>query len=755
MKGRAFQSNFSMGILDEEFHGRVDMEIYPAAVAECANGLPAISGAVRRRAGFIDEGAQHANDRKGLLVPFRRSGGDQLQLEFGHLVMRIWEPDGTLRMNGLSPFVLTTPFAEADLPGLRWDQSNDVIYFTHKSREIRPYVLQRLGDLNWAINPLEIRNGPWRSENAEAFKTLTVSGLTGSVTVTASGHAPFSAAMIGEQLRIRTPDGQPSCSTWTPATDYKANELVQSDGKLYRAQNNDQKSGTAAPIHDSGAVSDGNLVWTFVSDGAGVVEITGYSSPTSVSGTVLRPLPGWTVNGDGKAICANPAAIPCGPTSRWAFGAWSDRFGWPGDVAVTDEERIAFSGSKSEPGRYHAGRAFGYGPGHVDMTPGLGSGRVTDDDAISRTVKGGADPIDWLVAGTALMFGTATREGLIQGETLEEGLTPAGNRPRALQMVGSSDVRPTLAHSGVVFVVRGGRGLAYLGVEIDQSIRDNDLSLFVEDLVADRIVGVVWASNPDRVAWCWTASGLLLSCTFQPRQNQWGWACHPLPGGFLVDSASVITDGDGRDVLWLAVRRTKGEAVQRRIWRQAARWQGGRRGVGADPKDRIIYLDACRLFTGEATAAIGGLDHLVGETVRVFGNEGALIFDAVVSEAGQISAPEGQLLTKACVGLRYLFEVEGLPLDVGGPGNSLGMKQRVLDVTIYVADCVELQAGMVGGPAEDQGGKPWGDNPSPIAQVFKCPTGGDTSRNARWFIRTDDCWPATLRAVRATVAADD
>lgn len=755
MRARAFQSNFAMGILDEEAHGRVDLEVYVASLGDCQNGIPSTLGSVRRRAGFIDEGAPNSQTMAALLVPFRPPGGDQLQLEFGHLYMRIWEPNGAPRLSGGAPYEIATPWTADDLAGLRWDQSNDVLYVTHNGRALRPRTLQRLGDLDWVLSALENRNGPWGAENADASKTLEVSAVTGAVTVTASGHAPFTPAMVGEQIRLRTPDGQPSCASWTPATSYNAFELVQSDGKLYILNHNTaQTSGTAAPIHESGAVTDGRVYWRYLCDGAGIIQLTGYSSPTSMSAVVVSDLPGWTVSGP-RSVVSNMATTPYGPSSRWAFGAWSDRLGWPGHVAVTDEERLAFSGPSSARGRYDATRSYGWGPTYADFHPGQGSGRVLDSDALQRSVKGGADPIEWLAAATSLMFGTTTREGVIQGESLEEPLTPAANRPRTLGLTGSSDVPPALAHNGVLFVERGGRGLSFLGVDATEGVRSAETALFVEDLVAERIAGLVWAANPDRVAWLWTATGALLSLTYQPRQNQAGWARHPLPGGFIVESASVITDGDGRDVVWLVVRREKDGTDQRRIWRQAARWRSGRKGVGATPLSELIYLDASRLYSGAPATLITGLSHLSGEAVRVFGNEGRLIFDAVVSAEGEVAVPAGDALTQACIGLRYAFDVESLPLDQGGPGETLGAKQRVFEITVQLADCVQAQVSFGDGPLEAQGGKPWGTFPAPSAQVFKAKVGGETTRDARWRVVTDDCWPVTLKSVRAAVNVDD
>lgn len=748
MRGRAFQSNFAMGILDEEAHGRVDLEVYTGSLGDAVNGIPSTLGSLRRRAGFIDEGAPKYQDMACRLIPFRRSAGDQLMIELGEGHARFRTPDGAPVMDGPDPYEVVTAYPHTAVAGLGFDQSNDVLYLVHKSRTLAPQLLQRHGATDWTYGGLDTRNGPWRTENGDTSKTIEATALTGTVTLTANFDA-FTEAMIGEKVRLRLADGQPSCSSWTPATDYKAYELVQSDGKLYVAPGSDKKSGTAAPIHDAGSVSDGAMFWTFLSDGAGVVQISAFTDANTVTAVVLNTLPGWVISSD-RAKVTSPASVAFVASSRWAFGAFSERLGWPGHIALTDDDRVALSGSRSEPGVYHLTRVGGYGPDYLDFHPGLGSGRVLDDDAIRKPIRGGGDPIEWLAPAGALMFGTTSRQGVIMASTLEDPLTPADNRARSIASGGGcSDVAPALAHDGVLFAPRGGRGLCFIKATTEVGVQDADLALFVEDLVSERVAGIVWAANPDKVGWIWTEQGSLLAVTYQPKQNQFGWARQPLPGGFKVESAAVITDGDGRDVLWLAVIREKDEETQRRIWRQAARWRDG------DGLDQIVYLDGCKFYTGAAVSTLDGLEHLAGETVRVFGNEGALIFDAIVTEDGEISAPEGQTLTKACIGLRYLFLAESLPLDVGGPGETAGALQRVLKVTVYLADCVEAEVSFGDGPKETEGGKPWATNPVPVSQVFKCSVGGATGRDARWRVQTDDCWPVTLRAVRASVQTDD
>lgn len=748
MKARGYQANFTMGQISEEMHGRVDMEVYAVAVAEARNMVPAVAGPLRRRPGFLNEGEAGQQDRKAISLPFVRTLGDALMLELGHLTMRVRRADGAPVMDGAAPYELATPWGEDDLAGLRWHQSNDVLYVTHLSRLIRPRALQRVADDDWVIVNLDNRNGPWRRENANPAFTITVTagagatneldpsdttvgsiqGVGGTVTLGAS-QALFDASMVGGLFRLRQSNGNPGVDSWAPKTNYDGNVYILSDGKVYKRGVGGNPSGTTPPLHDKGSVSDGRLRWLYRHDGAGVVRITSVSFPTVATAVIVSPLPFRS----GTA------------TEYWSEGAWSAYRGWPGDVTETDDDRLAFSGPAAEPGRRDITRTAGYGPDWVDFTPGLGTGRVVDDDAIAGNLGAGGDAITWMATATYLMMGTSRREFVVTGETLDDPLSPAGAKSRGLSGIGGEDVAPAAAHDGVLFVARGGRGLRHLRLSTDQQMGSQDLGYFVEDLLNTRLAGVTWAPQPDNLAWAWTRTGQLLALVFKPDQNVFGWSRVDLPGGFIVEWAAVLPGDDGRDNLWLNVYREKGGEPQRLIWRQAARWAKG------DPLDRVIYLDGCELYHGAAASILGGLEHLEGETVRVFADEGRLVFTAVVAD-GQVALPSGQTCTKACIGLAYLSRVVSLPLDLQGPAGGVGMLQKPFDMTLYLADAVSVRAG-----AHDPRGDTrletfatpqWGGTVRPRALVERRSIGADSSREAQVVLEVDDVWPCTLRGWR-------
>lgn len=752
MRGRTFQANFAMGAIDEDVHGRVDLQIYTDALGAAANFIPAVIGSARRRPGFADIGAPRDQDVAIRQIPFRRSIGDQLSLEFGDLYVRFRTAAGELVMDGAVPYEIESPYAAADLAGLRHTQSNDVIYLTHKSRLIRPRVLQRSGTLaasTWAFVDLTPRNGPWRNQNADLTKTIEASaiGPVGDVITLEANFDAFVDEHVGGLWRFKQNDGSPPVRSWIPDEAWGDWEICLSDGKVYRTPDlTTVKSANTPPIHETGTVSDGQLDWEYLHDGAGIVRIESVVSPTEATATVIALLPAvhtGTLTDKRADLPDLDIAFP--PTPYWTEGAWSDLRGWPGDVAFTDDDRLMFSGTAETPGRWDATRNAGYGPDWADFKPALGTGRVEDDNAVRKTLEGGAEPIEWLRTAAYPMVGTKSKEYFVGGATPDESVTPAGTHIRMACEVGSSDVPPIVAFEGVVFVARGRRGLHYVKVDAATGREEKDLALFVEWLADRRIAEIAWAGKPDKILWIRTDDGGLISVTFDPRQNAFGWVEQPLAGGFLVESLLVIEGDDGRDTLQVGVYREKDGGPQRRIWRIQPRW---RRGAALTT---IRYLDGCVIHDAGTTTTLGGLAHLAGEEVRVFGDGGAFLETATVSAGGEVELAEP--VNHAVTGLAYTSFIESLPLDAGGPAGTLGMKQRVLAVAVSMADCVDVKVSYAGGPPESMPATTGAQTPR--SHVFEAKVGGATGREPRIRAETNDVWPATLRNIRSTVDAND
>ena len=101
-------------------------------------------------------------------------------------------------------FEVTSPWDKDDLFELSFTQSADILYVVHPN--YAPREVTRTDHTSWSINEYTFIDGPYLTENSTAT-TLSLSGTSGSVTVTASataginGGAGFRAADVGRLIR--------------------------------------------------------------------------------------------------------------------------------------------------------------------------------------------------------------------------------------------------------------------------------------------------------------------------------------------------------------------------------------------------------------------------------------------------------------------------------------------------------------------------------------------------------------------------
>jgi hypothetical protein len=172
------------------------------------------------------------------------------------------------------------PYTEAQLFDIQFAQTADIMYFVHQ--EVPPHKLVRTSDISWTLSEVAFTGGPFQEDNLESTFTMTPSVTTGSGTITAS-QAFFNADMVDAIMKI--------------------------GGEVSGVQ--------------------------------GYVEITGYTSPTSVNMTVVETL-------DGTAA-----------TDNWAIGSFSDDAGYPQAVGF-HEQRLWFGGTVLEPQTLWASKTLQY-----------------------------------------------------------------------------------------------------------------------------------------------------------------------------------------------------------------------------------------------------------------------------------------------------------------------------------------------------------------------------------------------------------
>jgi len=250
------QNSFNAGEFSPLVFGRTDYNKYVSGVALMQNILPIVQGGATRRTGsvYINPTKSNAQSR---LVRFVFSNGDAFMLEFGDFFVRFYRNRAQVNVTGAAAYnagtayakddfvtdvgvqyislqaantgntpassplwwraqdayEISTPYAIADVPFLRFQQSRDVLYIAHPSYE--PKKLVRAGLTDWSFEEVEFTDGPYLPLNATAT-TLTLSAatvgtgrtLTASSVVGINDGAGFQVTDIGRMVRIK------HSSTW-------------------------------------------------------------------------------------------------------------------------------------------------------------------------------------------------------------------------------------------------------------------------------------------------------------------------------------------------------------------------------------------------------------------------------------------------------------------------------------------------------------------------------------------------------------
>ncbi|MFN0043751.1 MAG: hypothetical protein ACKVSF_11140 [Alphaproteobacteria bacterium] len=161
------------------------------------------------RVGTASTGDQIMADRECRVgwhsVVFRPVAGP-VYLQFRATGTKVAGVDDIAFFNG-TPFEIPTPYAAAHLYALKFAQSADTLYIAHPAYP--PHKLTRTAHAAWSLTEVEIEDGPFLDENGDTAKTIAPSAASGNaVTLTASGHQPFSASDVGRLVRLK------HSSTW-------------------------------------------------------------------------------------------------------------------------------------------------------------------------------------------------------------------------------------------------------------------------------------------------------------------------------------------------------------------------------------------------------------------------------------------------------------------------------------------------------------------------------------------------------------
>jgi hypothetical protein len=254
-----------------------------------------------------------------------------------------------------------TPWAESDLPNLRWTTSADVIYVcdgAHQQRKI-----ERHNAHSWSVVVYQPETGPFRIENV-SNTTLTASALSGEITLTAS-KALFRSTHVGALFRLSS-QGQSVTKTISAQNTFSDPIKVvgSAESRRFAISATGTFVGTLRLQYSIGApgswVDAKSWVSTTVSesyldgqDGQTLYYRIGIKTAEYTSGTVIAALSyaGGSITGVARVrTYSSPTVVlvdvlkdfgSTDATTDWWEGEWSDYRGWPSANALLRRPRVA------------------------------------------------------------------------------------------------------------------------------------------------------------------------------------------------------------------------------------------------------------------------------------------------------------------------------------------------------------------------------------------------------------------------------
>jgi hypothetical protein len=745
-----FSNSFTSGELDDNCYDRTDLQQVARGCERAQNLSIQVAGPLAKRCGFWLAGGVSDPSGAVRIMAFRKSWEDACLLEFGVGHCRVWNLDGTPKLDASTsaPLSFTTPFTAAQLPLLRWKQVQDVVYF----RTVDGMVPQTLARRNfgataadWTFTTTTFINGPWLAENTDLaqYVTLTNTGgpadimdgnnTTGSgvipvgATVKIDSSAPlFDPSLVGSQMRIRANLTSLSCYAWAPKFPIFVGDFATSNGNMYRSitgvSGTAETSGNNPPVQLQGTQSDGTIVWEFLHDGAGIVTLDSYVSDTEMTGTVYHAVP----------VPTNQA------TSYFAFAAYSPADGWPSAWPEIREERLVDGAASGNQDWVDLTQTAGFNPTQEDFTPGTGLGVITDSNAVRRRVGTKGGRIQWFRTSTYLLVGTETGEHLVSGPVLDEPISPNGCVIKDLSDYGCAPIEPVNVQTGLMYVTITGKALRQILVSTNQEPGGDDHSVLAQHIASRGFAQLAYTKAPLNHLWCRLGDGGLACFTYQFEQGVKGWTSTELGGLVSVLDMQVLPSPNGYEAVWIVAQGGMGKVILRQ----------------SDPPEGL-FMDVATSWSGAASNAIPVPPLLNGDAVDVLA-DGAWYPDITVA-GGQVLLPNGVTASTAQIGFTYPVAFKSLKLDLKNVyGGVLLTAQRITEALIDVLCTLCTVSGdNPNWPGEDISSRLAGDIPGIVPRrltkrvtIVQDESAESDDHDPRITITEQSPYPFTLYAIR-------
>ncbi len=557
-------------------------------------------------------------------------------------------------------YEFVTPWQDADMPNLRAEQVDDVMYFYDGNNPI--YELRRVDYVGgntrnepapdtkwtkpkWTIEESQLNSGPWTKRISWSYDVPT-----SDLIVRSGGYYNFdeTAHDVGQMEFIE---------------DY-------------------------IPLVDS--TTAGEFDSAFAQRRAAPEEIilgrvSSTPSDTDMS-TQLYPIIGTFTTGVGVATECNNVA-----------GGFAFRVSGPSAMAWYDERLILSGGFL--PNEVHLSSIR-----HpLDFLPvNRDTGAISTDTSFSFDIAGDAD--NAIVAYSELqdlLIFSGDGVWIANSESGVEGINATSIAVRQIATVGcSSIVDPVRMQQAVAYMSKTNKRLQFVQYNFDaKDYRSFDILEHGEHLLQPVATGIAFQDEPFDILWIPRADGNFVSVTLKKEEGVVGGAVQTL-GGTAATAEDIITipaEDNDSDVVYMVVRRTVNSTDAQFVEHITPQISLGTKYTGT--KSDAYHVDCGQTFTGSIASFT--MAHLLNETVDVMADGeylGEIVLDGSGASGTLPAAPSGatQPYAKVHAGYTYTSELEPMPpVYTTQGGTTAGSISDIKSVTLRML-------GSIGGSCGDR-----------------------------------------------------
>lgn len=512
------------------------------------------------------------------------------------------------------------PYDDTEIDSLYTAQSADVIYMAVGTKPL--YRLERQGDFDWSLVRPELDDGPYDILNTDGDRTLTPSATSGTVTITATGFTPFTAAWVGRLIRIR------HSNTWGFALVTAFTSTTQVTAVVQRAFGNNSASSE----------------WMFgaFSDASGFPEVvTFHEQRLALAATRLLPQSFWLSQ---SADFTN-------------FRPDSDV---SGNIQVEDDDALDFTISADQVNNIQwmsSGRELVIGTIGGEWTVRSSGSQLTPTDVdVKQQTTHGSSRFQPARVGHVVLYLQRSRRKI--REFVFDFGTDAFLSPDLTQLAEQ--------------ITRGG---------VSRLVYQQEPYNYIHALRNDgQIATIAYLRDENVVGWSRTIMGGSFGTGDAVVESMASLPASTVTGKRDQDELWLIVKRtiNGQTRRYIEVLDRMFEGVDAEIFDE----EDDFRTELLNLQKTAVNADSAIIYEGASTTTITGLDHLEGETVSVW-SEGAIEASKTVS-SGQITL-EAET-TSAVIGLPYQHVYKSMKVAYGADsGSSVGKVKRI-DAVVFLID---------------------------------------------------------------------